>query len=178
MWWVSSWLEFTRVSNSNFASNSTLFRVYRELVTRTHSYPVEFLKTRWLTQLDDFDSSSTRVCQKQRSRRVLLSILIYFTTDINTQCSRMRVVRPNWISEAKTGMIRKWSQFYVSWWFSGKSAWKSVPKVVFHSKKGQFHLKISQLGAKWPEKGLLGGGPPRPTPQRPKNSAKLWVFAY
>ena len=83
MWWVSSWLEFTRVSNSNFDSNSTLFRVYRELVTRTHSYPADFQKTRWLTQLDDFDSSSTRVCQKLRSRRVLLSLLIYFTTEIN-----------------------------------------------------------------------------------------------
>ena len=80
---VSSWLEFTRVSNSNFDSNSTLFRVYRELVTRTHSYPADFQKTRWLTQLDDFDSSSTRVCQKLRSRRVLLSWLIYFTTKIH-----------------------------------------------------------------------------------------------
>ena len=83
MWRVSSWLEFTRVSNSNFDSNSTLFRVYRELVTRTHSYPADFQKTRWLTQLDDFDSSSTRVCQKLRSRRVLLSLLISFTTEIN-----------------------------------------------------------------------------------------------
>ena len=80
---VSSWLEFTRVLNSNFDSNSTLFRVYRELVTRTHSYPADFQKTRWLTQLDDFDSSSTRVCQKLRSRRVLLSLLIYFTTEIH-----------------------------------------------------------------------------------------------
>ena len=80
---VSSWLEFTRVSNSNFDSNSTLFRDYRELVTRTHSYTADFQKTRWLTQLDDFDSSSTRVCQKLRSRRVLLSWLIYFTTKIH-----------------------------------------------------------------------------------------------
>jgi len=80
---VSSWLEFTRVSNSNFDSNSTLFWVYLELVTRTHSYPADFQKTRWLTQLDDFDSSSTRVCQKLRSRRDLKNLLIYLTTEIH-----------------------------------------------------------------------------------------------
>ena len=83
MWRVSSWLEFTRVSNSNCDSNSTLFRVYRDLVIRTHSYQADFQKTRWLTQLDDFDSSSTRVCQKLRSRRFLLSSLICFTREIN-----------------------------------------------------------------------------------------------
>ena len=33
---------------------STLFRVYRELVTRTHSYPANFQQTRLLTQLDEF----------------------------------------------------------------------------------------------------------------------------
>ena len=54
-------LEFTRVSNSLFNSNSLFLQVLSKLDTRPHSLSAYLHKTRSCTRLDHLDSSFTRV---------------------------------------------------------------------------------------------------------------------